>query len=217
VKPLAELPPRPQQALSPGTLRSEDLDAFGAILTEVGPGPVLVTGTGECPRVVSAGLASAAAALGTRTALLECDLAAPSLAAALGLAPAPGLAEYLRHEAEAPQILQPLMLAGPASAKATGPLVCVVAGEPPASAASNPIDDDDFRHAVARLRDGYQLVVLQGPTLRDESGALPTIADEADSLVACVDESLASGISARRLRKGLRRLPARNAGVVVCN
>jgi Mrp family chromosome partitioning ATPase len=217
VRPLAELPPRPQGALRPGTLRSEDLDAFGTILTEVGAGPVLITGAGGWPRTVSAGLASAAAALGTRTALLECDLAAPSLAAELGLAAAPGLAEYLRHEAEAPQILQPLMLAGPASARATGPLVCVVAGEPSASATPNPIDDDDFRHAVARLRDGYQLVILHGPTLGDESGALPTIAAEADSLVACVDESLASGLSARRLRKRLRALPARNAGVVVCN
>ncbi len=217
MRPLAELPPRSSGDRTPGALRAEDLDAFGTILDAVGGGPVLVTGAGECPAVVSAGLASAAAALGTRTALLECDLASPSLAAALGLSQAPGLAEYIRHEAEAPQILQPLMVAGPASAKATGPLVCVVAGRPPSWLTENPIDSEEFRHAVSSLRDAYQLVVLHGPLLRDESGALPTIAGEADSMIACVDAQFAAGMSNRRLNKGLRRLPARNAGVVICN
>ena len=43
----------------------------------------------------------------------------PRLADALGLAPAPGLHEYLRWEAEAPEILQPLVLAGPGLGGAT--------------------------------------------------------------------------------------------------
>ena len=65
---------------------------------------------------------------GRRTVLVECDLARPRLAADLGLAPGPGLHEYLRWEAEAAEILQPLVLAGPAAAGAGEPLVCIAAG-----------------------------------------------------------------------------------------
>ena len=137
---------------------------------------MLVTGGGEGPLVVSIGIASAAAAAGTRTALVECDLARPALADALGLNPAPGLHEYLRRDAEAPDILQPLVLAGPASANASGPLVCVVGGEPGPDGAT-PIAGPDFRHAVSKLRRAYDLVVLHGPPLGDISGALPAAAE----------------------------------------
>ena len=57
-----------------GTLRRRDLEVFGAILADHGRGALLVTGAGDGPLALSTGLASAAAARGTRTALLECDL-----------------------------------------------------------------------------------------------------------------------------------------------
>ena len=46
------------------------------------------------------------------------------------LEPAPGLHEYLAMGAEARQILQPLVLAGPGSAAARTPLTCIVGGGP---------------------------------------------------------------------------------------
>jgi Mrp family chromosome partitioning ATPase len=174
---------------------------------------VLVTGAGDGPLAVATGLAAAAAAAGTRTALLECDLVEPLLAAALGLSPAPGLQEYLRVEAEAPALLQPLVLAGPGTGRAAEPLVCIVAGEA-GEAGPASIGSEHFGNAVAKLRSGYELVVLLGPPLGDVSGALATIANQADSTVACVGPDLAQGRSGRRLAKGLRRLPARNAGIV---
>jgi Mrp family chromosome partitioning ATPase len=213
VKPLAEIPARPGSELASGTLRSEELEAFSTISKEVGAGPVLVTGTGEAPLAVACGLAAAAAAGGTRTALLECDLLDPILAPALDLAASPGLQEYLRFEAEAPELLQALVPAGPASGKAVEPLVCIVAGAVDGAVPAS-VGSEHFRHAVAKLRAGYELVILLGPPLGDESGALATIAAEADSTLACVGSELVRGRSGRRLAKGMRRLPARSAGIV---
>jgi MinD-like ATPase involved in chromosome partitioning or flagellar assembly len=200
--------------LRAGALRRQDLEALGRILDEPGRGALLVTGAGDGPLALSTGLAAAAAARGTRTVLLECGLGAPALADALGLEPVPGLNEYLREEAEAREILQPLVLAGPASAEATGPLICIVAGEPDA-AGQVPVEYDGLRHVLAKLRHAYELVVLHGPPLGDESGALREAAAGADAALACVGPALASGRAGRKLRKALNRLPAPAAGVVV--
>jgi hypothetical protein len=78
-----------------------------------------------------------------------------------------------------------------------------------------PIDSADFLHAVAKLRSGYDLVVLHGPPLGDDSGALQAAAGRADTVLACVGPSLASGRAGRRLAKALRTLPGRTAEVVV--
>jgi MinD-like ATPase involved in chromosome partitioning or flagellar assembly len=209
VRPLAEIRDRADEA-PPGTLRRGDLGAFGAVLDAVGRGSVLVTG-GEGREDVSIGLAACAAARGRRTALVECDLAAPRLAGRLGLAEKPGLGEYLRVEAEAPQILQALVLAGPASQGAEEPLVCIVAGER-AEDAAGPIASDGYRHALARLRAAYELVVLLGPSL---DGALSQAAASVDCVIACVPRPQASGRAGRRLARALRELPAERAELVV--
>jgi septum formation inhibitor-activating ATPase MinD len=214
VKPLAEIRGRSPDSVRAGALRRSDLEAFGPLLGKVGEGPVLVTGAGEGRLAGSTGLASASAAAGARTALVDCDLEEPTLADALGLADEPGLHEYLRAEAKAPEILQPLVLAGPASEKATDPLVCITAGRP-ATDGRVPIDSTDFRHAVAKLRSGYDLVVLHGPPLGDESGALQAAASEAELVLACVGSSLVKGRAGRRLKKSLRGLPGGGAEVVV--
>jgi MinD-like ATPase involved in chromosome partitioning or flagellar assembly len=214
VKPLAEIRGRSSDSVRAGTLRRSDLEAFGGLLDKIGDGPVLVTGAGDGRLAASAGLASASAAAGARTALVDCDIEEPTLAGALGLADEPGLHEYLRAEAKAPEILQPLVLAGPASAKATDPLVCVAAGAP-AAEGKVPIDSADFRHAVAKLRSGYDLVVLHGPPLGDDSGALQAACGEADLVLACVGPSLASGRAGRKLKKSLDRLPGGTAEIIV--
>jgi MinD-like ATPase involved in chromosome partitioning or flagellar assembly len=214
VKPLAEIRGRSSDSVRAGTLRRSDLEAFGGLLDKIGDGPVLVTGAGDGRLAASAGLASASAAAGARTALVDCDIEEPTLAGALGLADEPGLHEYLRAEAKAPEILQPLVLAGPASEKATDPLVCIAAGAP-AAEGKVPIDSADFRHAVAKLRSGYDLVILHGPPLGDDSGALQAACGEADLVLACVGPSLASGRAGRKLNKSLRSLPGSHAEIVV--
>jgi Mrp family chromosome partitioning ATPase len=163
VKVLAEIPARSSSELRAGTLRRADLAVYGSLLEELRPArSVLVTGEAPGRRGAAAGLAAAAAATGIRTALLECELAEPGLAEALGLAVAPGLHEYLRGTAEAEAILKPVALAGPGSAQASDPLVCVVAGRP-ADDGAVLLDSERFRHAVSGLESAYELLVIDGP------------------------------------------------------
>ncbi len=185
MKVLAEIPARTSPDLRTGALRRGDLTAFGELLEKLGGARVvLMTGRGSGRRQAAAGLAAAAAATGTRTALLECDLADPSLADALGLANAPGLHEYLRGDAQVEEILRPVALAGPGSAAATEPLVCVVAGRP-AHDGWALLGSDGFRRAVEGLRASYDLLVIDGPSLADEY-ALRSFLGLVDATLACV-------------------------------
>ncbi len=160
---LAEIPARPSSELRTGTLRRADLAAYGGLLEELRPArSVLFTGEAPGRRDAAVGLAAAAAAAGTRTALLECELVEPGLADALGLAVAPGLHEYLRGTADSAEILKPVALAGPGSAGASEPLVCVVAGRPADDGAAL-LDSERFGHAVSGLRNVYELLVVDGP------------------------------------------------------
>ncbi|HEX4669740.1 MAG TPA: hypothetical protein VH275_07195 [Solirubrobacterales bacterium] len=173
---------------------------------------VLVSGDQSLAGAVA--LAGAASAGGRRTALLECDLAQPRLAANLGLSAAPGLHEYLRWEATAAEILQPLVLAGPAARGASDPLVCIVAGRRAADPATL-INLESFRHAVGKLSSAYDLVVLLGPTLDSSYGSLEAIATRADALIAAVPAAAVSGRPGRELRAALRKLPVETIGALV--
>ena len=186
MKVLAEIAARSSpDELRAGTLRRSDIEAYGGLLGELGDTRcLLVTGYGAERRSVATGLAATAAAAGTRTALLECDLAEPGLADALGLASAPGLHEHLIGTVGANAILKPVVLAGPGSADATEPLVCVVAGRP-ADDSLPLLASDRFRRAIGGLRAAYELVVLEGPPLRDEH-ALRAVIGLADSTLLSV-------------------------------
>lgn len=200
---LAELPAPSGEPRRPGALGGAELETFGRLLGALGGARAVLATGGEGKSRLAIGLATAAATEGRRAALVECDLAAPSLAARLGLEPAPGLHEYLRLEAEAPQILQPLVLAGPGSAAAAAPLACVVAGRPAPDAAPL-LASPHFAHAIAKLRAAYDLVVLDGPSLVDPS--LPTVAAQSDAALACV-------VSPR----SWKRLPIAVRGLVIGN
>lgn len=202
MKVLAEIPSRASPDLRAGSLRRGDLEAFGGLLEKLrGTRAALVTGDGMGRRQVSVGLATAAAAAGTRTALLECDLADPGLADALGLARAPGLHEYLRGTVDVESVLKPVVLAGPGSAGATEPLVCIVAGRPAADGWAL-LASDRFRRAVEGLRAGYEMVVIDGPSLGEQ--ALGAVVGLVDSTLACVGPA-----------ESRRKLPVPVTGLVV--
>jgi len=185
VKVLAEIPTQAAPAPRAGTLRRCDLEVFHSLLGELdGSRAVLVLGDAPRRQGVAVGLAAAAAAAGTRTALLECDLGDPSLAEALGLARAPGLHEYLRGEVGADCILESLILAGPGTRAADEPLVCVVAGRPDPDG-STLLGSERFHQAMAKLRRAYELLVLDGLPLNGPA-ALAAVAAEADATLACV-------------------------------
>jgi Mrp family chromosome partitioning ATPase len=184
---LAELPARQNGSARTGALGRAQLQAFAALAAKLA-GSAVVLLTGPAKSGVALGLAAAATADGRRVALLECDLAAPALAATLGLAPRPGLHEYLREEAEAAQILQPLVLAGPASGRATEPLACIVAGE----AEPTPVallDSERCDHAIERLRRAYDLLVIDGPGLSEAPDALRALAEHAATTLVCGERS----------------------------
>jgi Mrp family chromosome partitioning ATPase len=167
----------------PGTLDRQALEALLKLWSEIGPGVVLVTGHDERSDL-AVGMAAAAVAANRKVALIECDLSRPGLAARLGLDPVPGFGEYLAHEAEAPQVLQAAILAGPGSTLAAAPLVCVVAGNPtglgPVLLAS-----DSFGHAIEKLRSAYDVVILDGPGLEDRNSLRAAAARVDRVLAAC--------------------------------
>jgi Mrp family chromosome partitioning ATPase len=169
-------------------LRRHDLEALGGVRERLGANRVvLVTGAAEAAPTVAVALAGVAAAAGVATAVVECDIQRPRLAADLGLAPTPGLHEYLRWEAQPAEIVQPLALAGSAASDEAGSLACVVAGRP-SEQARTLLGLGSFRHMTAKLRKAYGLVVLLGPPLEGAGGALDTAAAEADCSIAALVE-----------------------------
>lgn len=183
---LAEVSGGPPEGAGPGALRRDDMDAYGALLERLdGAGTVLLTGEGEGRGAAAVGLATTATAVGRRTALVECDLAHPRLAEALGLATAPGIAEYVRGEAEAQALLMPVVLAGPGSGGAGGPLVCVVAGRP-GSDAPELASSERLGEALGQLGAAYELTVVAGPALRFPH-SLIALSARADATIACLD------------------------------
>jgi Mrp family chromosome partitioning ATPase len=199
---LAELPRRDGANARPGALGAAELAAFQGLLGGLDDARlVLVTGA-EGRSETALGLATVAVAEGREVALIECDLAVPTLAARIGLAEAPGLHEHLRGDADPAAVLQPLVLAGPAAKGAKAPLVCVVAG---AATAEGPslLDSERFGEALARMRDAYGLVILDGPPFEAEY-SLRRAAKLVDATVACVPRPVTA-----------KRLPVPVSGLVV--
>jgi hypothetical protein len=169
-------------------LRRNDLEALRGVLGEVGGRRVvLVTGEEATAATLAVALAGVAAAVGTATALVECDVERPRIAADLGLSPTPGLHEYLRWEVKPGEIVQPLTLAGSASSPEAGPLACVCAGRATGDARTL-LGLGSFHHMTTKLRDAYELVVLLGPPLEGAGGALSSAAAEADCVLAALAE-----------------------------
>lgn len=171
---LAEIPTPTEAHDGIGTVDRTRLDGYRRVLGRVGGSRVvLLTGAGA-KSGVAVGMATAAVVDGRRTVLVECDLASPTLASRLSLAPGPGLAEYLSHDAEAPEILQPLVLAGPEGGRAVEPLVCIVAGRA-ASRSAPLLASGEFSHAMEKLRNAYELVVVDAPSLIEEEAMIAAV------------------------------------------
>lgn len=167
----------------PGALGRAELRAYTELATKLAKtGSVFLTGPAKGQ--VSLGLAAAATAEGRRVALLECDLAEPALAERLGLSSGPGLHDYLVDEADAGEILQPLVLAGPAAGGATEPLTCIVAGEPEPKPVAL-LDSERCDHAIERLKRAYDLLLIDGPPLSEDVDALRALTEHTAVTIAC--------------------------------
>ncbi len=184
---LAEIPAPRGASRRPGALGRGELGAYSALATALLDSPLVLL-AGPAKTEVAVGLAAAATAGGRRVALLECDLSSPALAGALGLSPEPGFAEYLREQAEAAQLLQPLVLAGPASGRASEPLTCIVAGRPD-RAPSPLLLSERCGAAIERLGRVYELLVIDGPSLADDPEALAALSQLAGTTALCVERT----------------------------
>ncbi|HEY0392751.1 MAG TPA: hypothetical protein VGC63_13690 [Solirubrobacterales bacterium] len=180
---MARVPAPRGPATRLGALRRAELDAYSELALALAEFRAVLT-TGPARLGVALGLAAAATAQGRRVALLECDLASPALADLVGLAASPGLREYLLGEVDAARILQPLVLAGPASGRATEPLACIVAGEAEAEPAAL-LDSDRCLDATGKLRRAYDLLVVSGPAAGPSTGPLRALADQVDTTIVC--------------------------------
>jgi Mrp family chromosome partitioning ATPase len=195
-------------------LRRGDLEALKGVLDEVGGRRVvLVTGEEAPAATLAVALAGVAAAAGTPTALVECDVERPRIAADLGLSPTPGLHEYLRWEAKPGEIVQPMTLIGSASSPEAGPLACVCAGRATGDARTL-LGLGSFHHMTTKLRAAYDLVVLLGPPLEGAGGALSSTAAEADCTLAALSER-PNRRAAKANRDALSWLAASPLGAVV--
>lgn len=184
---VAELPAPNGASARLGALGRAELDAYASLAGGL-RGANAVMATGPAKSQVALGLAAAALAEGRRVALLECDLVAPSLAGTLGLSPSPGLHEYLTAEVESAEILQPLVLAGPASGRAIEPLACIVAGEP-LSAPVALLDSDRCDQAIEKLRRAYDLLVVDGPPLDEDPDSLRALSEHSTATLVCGERS----------------------------
>ncbi|HEX6782327.1 MAG TPA: hypothetical protein VF125_09905 [Solirubrobacterales bacterium] len=194
-------------------LGRRDFEALGAVLSRLaGQRVAAVVGEGEVPATAAIALASAAAASSRSVILVECDLARPRLAAQVGLAPSPGLHEYLRWEAEPADVLQPVALAGPGTAVG-GQLVCVCGGRP-ATKAETLLGLQSFSHVVMKLRAAYELVLLLAPPVRGEPAACLAVAAQADATIAGLAAGETAGRSGRALRTAIKRLPVSPVGAI---
>jgi Mrp family chromosome partitioning ATPase len=199
---LAEIPAAEGASQRPGALGRGALGAYSAFFAALHGSPVALL-SGPAKTGVATGLAAAATAEGRRVALLECDLSSPALAGTLGLGSGPGFAEYLRGQVEATQILQPLVLAGPASGRASEPLTCIVAGHPD-PAPSPLLLSERCAGAIERLARAYELLVVDGPSLADDPEAFAALARLAGTTALCVERN-----------ERPKRLPAAIDGLVV--
>jgi polysaccharide biosynthesis transport protein len=197
------------------SLRRQDYEQLRKLRDRLGGRrAVHITGDDGAAGSLAIALAGTASAQGLRAVLLECDLGRPRVAADLGLAQSPGLHEYLRWEATAQQILQPLALGGSASAPARAPLVCISAGRQ----APDPrtlLGLASFGHMAAKLRHAYDLVVLAGPGLDSDPATTDAVAAQAEVVIAAVTPARRSGRGRRALGSAVRRLPAPPLGAVL--
>lgn len=197
------------------SLRRQDYERLGGLGERLRERrAVLVTGDDGVAASLAIAIAGTAGAQGLRAVLVECDLARPQVAAELGLAQSPGLHEYLRWEATAQQVLQPLGFGGPAAASAQAPLVCVCAGRE-APDPGTLLGLGSFRHMAGKLRRAYDLVVLAGPRLDSDPATLAVVAAEADAVIAGITPARGSRRERRSVGAAVRRLPAPSLGAVV--
>ena len=181
-----------------------DLDAEDALASIA----VAAIGEDDAGPAIPTGIALAAADAGHRVLLVETDLAAPVLAAELGIDPAPGLYDYLDGSA-APRAVLRTLRAEIDDADAPVGIACVPAGSGGDEAS---LGGEAFETLVGRLSRVYGLVVYASPPIPGNPGAEPLL-----GLVDGVVLVVGGDVPEEDLAAAEERLEGvRVVGVVVC-
>lgn len=186
-----------------------------------GPRSVLVTSavSEEGKTTVAMGIALSGAASGLKTLLIEADLHRPVHAKRLGIAGAPGLADFLTGGALPNETLQLYSFGDRAVRNESAQngkgskLVCITAGKVSALSGGE-LGSEKFAAMIEEVKAVYDLVVIDSPPLlavADTTEMLPS----ADSIAFCVRLGATTVEATRAARAALDRLPHRPAGLVL--
>jgi succinoglycan biosynthesis transport protein ExoP len=159
-------------------------------------------------------LARAAASAGTRTVLVETDMHEAALALEFGLAPLPGLAEVLTHQARPGSVVQliPVEDRSNGRGKVRNLDVIVAGAEPP-----NPlelVESAGMASLLAQLEEAYDLVVLDAPPASAVADTLPLM-KLVDGVILVSQLGRTTRDEAVSLREQLSSLDVSPLGVVL--
>jgi Mrp family chromosome partitioning ATPase len=146
------------------------------------------------------------------------------LASRLGIAPAPGLSDYLAGHAEPAEILRTVKLTDPPVLNGAGPggqtsatighsVVCIPAGTPTPHAAEL-LGSDRLKAFLDQVTEIYDAVILDSSPLlpvADARELLPHV----DGLIVCARELQTTREQARATRETLDHLPERPTVLVI--
>jgi Mrp family chromosome partitioning ATPase len=183
----------------------------------------------EGKSTVAASLAFASAAAGRRTLLVEADLRRPSLARRLGIAPTPGLADYLSGGAESAVGRAIPVFPGAGgngdgngngngkSAAPAGPLpanlICIPAGSV-GDGAAELLASGRMREFLADVASEYQFVILDTAPLLPVADTLGLLA-EASAVILCVRSGQTTHEQMQAARAALAPVKPQAVGIVV--
>jgi tyrosine-protein kinase len=170
----------------------------------------------EGKTTVAMALAHAYASAGRHVLLLECDLRRPSLAGRLRVTRAPGLSEFLLHQAGSTEIVRRVdhrrgKANGRGPAKAS--FDCVVAGEADVSPVEL-LQSQGFHDLLPILARAYDIVLLDCPPVLPVADAL-SIVPHVDAVLLCLRASSTRREQARAAKAALERFPPRPTGIVL--
>lgn len=191
--------------LRPNVNRLHDADAGGD-----GAHVVLVSSPlpEEGKSTVSAGLAWAEAITGRRTLFVDCDLRRPTVADRLGVAPVPGLSDFLAGEAGPADVLRSV------DAGRTGSQLVVIPAGRPRQDHAELLESERFRDFLAEVRQVYDLVILDSAPLLPVSDTLQML-PLVDTVLVCLRLGQTTRDDADAARSALASFPDLPIGAVL--
>lgn len=206
-----------------GRVPTSDFDNFLALrayLRFLGPNgdlrSVLVTSgtSGDGKTTVAWNLACAAAAPSRRVLLVEADVRAPTLAAALKVKPETGLGDVLAGRAEINDVIRDVAVETAQNGPAPARIVSVLFAGSKIGPAADPLDWERLGASLAEAERDFDLIVIDTAPLVSVPDALPLLA-HVDGVIVIGRIGNTPRAALARLKDQLETVDAPTVGVVV--